>query len=115
MSKQTDKEPIHALEPFSDEALREEIRVREEKRRVERRGAIETNRHFVSEFADTLLLFVPKHDRTSCSDKKACNSGRQTGRMRCKRCELLRVVRNRKTLDNSDVTVYLEVKFEEEP
>jgi len=107
--------PIPGLRAYSDEALKDELKVREEKRKARRRDDLKMNRDMVEQYVETLLLFVPKHDRTSCSDEKPCNTGERTGRLRCKRCQLLHVLRNKKTMDNLYTTVYLEVKYEEKP
>jgi hypothetical protein len=103
------------LSAASDVELKDELQRREDARKARRRSDISMNRGFVEEYVESLLLFVPKHDRTPCSDEKPCNSSGTTGRMRCRRCELLRVLRNRKTHDNLDVTVYLDVRVGEEP
>lgn len=82
-----------SLTDFTDAELRMEV----QRRAAVQNGKInehrERQRGLTEKFIDTLLLLVPEHDRTSCSDENPCNPGGGGHPARCIRCALLRVKR----------------------
>lgn len=100
------------LKEIPDKDLKDELKRREEKKKQRERDRLKIHRALVDQYAETLLLFVPEHDRTSCSDEDPKNCSYHTGRIRCKRCELLYMLK--KGHDNLNVSVYLDMQIEEE-
>jgi hypothetical protein len=86
------------LAEYSDEDLQREMshraRLRREKQEQEWYAhATRMNALLTRESVD---VFVPEHDRTSCSDERPVNCGHGVGEHapRCTRCELLRALRD---------------------
>jgi hypothetical protein len=100
------------LKKVTDEDLKKEV----DRRKGIERDRIRLHRGIVEQYVDTLLLFVPKHCRTSCSDEGSSNAQAQTGgRIRCHRCELLWIKRNcgKGVHENMKVSVRVETFVEE--
>lgn len=89
MSKPTDNQPIPALAPFSNQALRDELKIREDARKAKEAQRKLILDQIVVTNLDLLLKFIPNHERTSCSDEQPRNAGRA----RCSRCVLLALKR----------------------
>tara|TARA_B100000925_G_C21590843_1_gene296179 strand:+ start:133 stop:432 length:300 start_codon:yes stop_codon:yes gene_type:complete len=73
-----------ALDEFTDKQLQEELARREELRKQQLREERKERAEFLSQHIDLLLLLMPEHSRTSCSDKNPCNEHRG-----CVRCNLI--------------------------
>ena len=58
-----------ALDEFTDKQLQEELARREELRKQQLREERKERAEFLSQHIDLLLLLMPEHSRTSCSDK----------------------------------------------
>lgn len=78
--------PDERLKEISTTDLQREVREREELQRLlEERKEAQHRRNIVN-FLDALLVLVPEHSRTSCSDESS--NGNQY-RARCTRCVIL--------------------------
>ena len=56
---------------------------------------------------DALLMLVPEHCRTSCSDADPCNGGGGVGRVRCTRCFLLHAKKDEYWNEQARLTIYV--------
>ena len=100
------------LKKVSEKDLKDELFRREGIRKREEKQRLKIHRDLVQQYIETLLLFAPDHDRTSCSDENEINHGIYNGRLNCKRCRLLWIM---KLQCNTDTSVYLDVRIEEDP
>jgi len=95
---------------ISDEDLKAELERREKVRREEEARALRCRQAMVAREINTLLHLHPEHDRNSCSDENACNSGYRTGRVRCVRCCLLDILRNPARIEGYDISLVVTYK-----
>lgn len=97
--------------------LRTELKRREEIEKSEKRQQLRLHREIVMQHVDTLLLFVPDHDHTSCNDESPINSSHHarmisSNKACCNRCELLFI---KSTESNLNTSVRLDAFIEEDP
>lgn len=100
------------LKKVPEKDLKAELTRRGEILKQEEMNRLKLHRDLVQKHIETLLLFVPNHDRPVCSDENPCSHGTYKGRVYCNRCRLLWIMRNNVNIDTS---VYLDVRIEEDP